>query len=133
MRIIPKVAAIAVGLFALAPAVTAGAAQNACTEGAYVCPIDEIDETGGSDAGGGGAEVDDRPAPASSGGPAKVESGGPANVESGNPVGGPVNAPTGGLPITGGDVLGMATVGAVAIALGGVLVRRSKVAKHRSA
>lgn len=122
MRIISKVAAIAIVLFAAVPAVTAGAAED-CTTASY-CKDVEGNDAGSSDTGGGGAEVDDGPGPANSDGPANVESDGPAA---------PVRAPSGGLPITGGDVLGMATVGAVAIALGGVLVRRSKVAKQRAA
>lgn len=117
MRLISKTAAIALLLFALVPAVTAGAQD--CATDPYCVDSGDVD-SGGSDA-GGGAEVDNGGgAPASSGRPAAAESDAPAS------------APSGGLPITGSDVIGMAVVGAVAIALGAVLVRRSKVSKRQA-
>lgn len=127
MRIISKVAAIALVLFALVPAVTAGA-QNCPT---YPDCVDSNEQDrGGSDA-GGGAEADTGGRPSDA--PAANDSGGSAGGPAAGPAGGPANAPTGALPITGGDVVGMATIGAVAIALGAVLVRRSKVAKQHPA
>lgn len=38
-------------------------------------------------------------------------------------------APSGALPLTGGDIIGMAAIGAVALGLGTVLVRRSRTMK----
>ena len=49
-------------------------------------------------------------------------SGGPAQVE----VPAAQQAPSGGLPLTGSDVVGMTIIGAGAVAIGTVLVRRSK-------
>ncbi|HYD11102.1 MAG TPA: LPXTG cell wall anchor domain-containing protein [Acidimicrobiales bacterium] len=64
------------------------------------------------------------------GGPAGVEvpAGGPAQAEV-SPAGAAAQqAPSGSLPLTGGDVVGMAIIGALAVGLGALLVRRSKKA-----
>lgn len=50
--------------------------------------------------------------------------GAPAQAEV--PAAAAQEAPSGGLPLTGGDVVGMTIIGAGAVAIGTVLVRRSK-------
>jgi LPXTG-motif cell wall-anchored protein len=56
----------------------------------------------------------------------EVPTGAPAQAEVPGPAPAAAQAPSGGLPLTGGDVVGMTVIGAGAIAVGTVLVRRSK-------
>ena len=106
-----KVAAIAL-LLAFAPATAAGA--QTCTDDPAYCESVEND--------GAGADTEVSPS-ADEGvtGGGNAEAG--ANADAGA---GAATAPSGTLPFTGGDVVGIAIIGAAAIGLGALLVRRSK-------
>ena len=85
------------------------------TAGAQQCTADEdycTPETPNGAEVDAGAEVLPEEVVAPTGAPAQAEV--------------PAEAPSGSLPLTGGDVLGMSVIGAGAIAVGTVLVRRSK-------
>jgi hypothetical protein len=124
MKHISKVAALgALGIAVLLPT-SAHAAEGQCTDPASVDYCSPGTPSGGgvlpseSEQGGGG----------SAGGPATAE-----QTPSGVPVGAPAAAettpaaaPSGSLPFTGGDVVGMTIIGAGALGLGTVLVRRTK-------
>lgn len=132
MKIIIKLAAIALLLFGLVPAVSAGA-QATCEQD-YCAPTDnegpgtdEGAEGGSTDNSGGGAEVDAGGAE-DAGGAATPGSG--ANTVGGGAGAGAATAPSGALPITGSDIVGIAALGAVAVALGALLVKRSKAARQ---
>lgn len=145
MRIMSKVAGTAVLLFTLFPAVAAHA-QVDCSRADYCNP--DTPDVGGSDS---GSDVD-TPRGGSAGGPAGGPvSGGTAGTggttgggtdvlgaESEAPTGAvsaesggaaAATAPSGALPITGGDVIGIAAFGAAAVGLGTILVKRSKAAR----
>lgn len=109
VKTILKVAAIALVLLTLIP--TRAATAQDCTTEVYC--------TSAADRDVGSADNGDAETAPNAGTPAA-----PANQS-----GGPVSAPTGALPITGGDVVGMAVIGAVTIALGSALVHRSKHAR----
>lgn len=70
------------------------------------------------------------PAEASQGGGAGADTGAPGSADTGAPASAEApaatTAPSGSLPFTGGDVVGMVIIGAGAVALGSVLVLRSK-------
>jgi len=112
-----KLAAAGVLVVGMTLPLGATASAQACTAGDDYCTPPNVDDNG--------AEVEPGDSEAPTGGPIDVEvpTGGPAQVET-QPQ--PAAAPTGGLPLTGGDVLGMAGIGAGAVAIGTVLVRRSK-------
>lgn len=61
------------------------------------------------------------------------EDGGVLPSEQEKPAVAPSTAPSGELPFTGGDVIGLTIIGAGALGLGTVLVRRSKAAKTAAA
>lgn len=69
-----------------------------------------------SSGGASGPATGELPEEESSQAPAQAEAPAPAATETGG----------GGLPVTGGDVVGLAAFGATAIALGTVLTRRAK-------
>ena len=145
MKIQLKVAASALLVFTLFPAVAAHA-QTDCARADYCNP--DTPDSGGSDEGSSG-----QPGGVIVGGPAGEETsrggaGGAAGEDGAEVLGAESEAPTdadavgaeagaaaatapsGSLPITGGDVVGIAALGAVAVGLGTVLVKRSKAARQ---
>ena len=113
MKIISKLAALGVLLFALFPAVAAGAVD--CASDPYCNPDTPAVDSGGSD-----TDVLPAEAEAEDEGTGAETTGGPAAAET---------APSGSLPFTGTDVAGIAVLGAVAVGVGVVMVRRSKSMK----
>ncbi|HEX4906753.1 MAG TPA: hypothetical protein VFU93_14945 [Acidimicrobiales bacterium] len=158
MRMMSKVAGTAVLLFTLFPAVAANA-QVDCARADYCNPntpdvggsdsgsdVDTDQPRGDSAGGPGGAPVSG--GAAGSGGTTDdgtagnggTTGGGTAvlGAESEAPTGAvsaesggaaAATAPSGALPITGGDVIGIAAFGAAAVGLGTILVKRSKAAR----
>ena len=141
MKIQLKVAASALLVFTLFPALAANA-QTDCARADYCNP--DTPDSGGSDEGSSG-----QPGGVIVGGPAGEETsrggaGGAAGEDGAEVLGaeseaptdadavgaGAATAPSGSLPITGGDVVGIAALGAVAVGLGTVLVKRSKAARQ---
>ena len=107
MSVYRKLAAIGVLAVGLTLPLGSVASAQQCTADEDYCNPDtpEVDA---------GAEVLPEEVVAPTGAPAQAEV--PVAEE----------APSGNLPLTGGDVLGMTVIGAGAIAVGTVLVRRSK-------
>ena len=123
MRIIPKLAASAVLVFALSSAAAVQAKD--CSGDRYCSPdtptnpatdsgTDTDVSPGSAEAPATGTETDGAPA-----GELPISDELPATAE----------APSGSLPITGSDVVGIAAIGAAALGLGTVLVRRSRTMK----
>lgn len=96
------------------------------------------DSSGGDSSGGGGSVLPDSNEDAPTAGDETPPAGAPGGAETddvlseGETVGAPAAAAaetapvSGSLPITGGDVVGLSVIGAAAIGLGSVLVRRSR-------
>lgn len=150
MRITTKALALAALVFAVAFPATAASA--ACDTSPYCNP--DTPNAGGSDSGrtgggdfdttidrsdpegdSGGGSVGDVEGEESTGGAGEVlpessvDSGGePAGVASAG-VETERSAPSGTLPLTGGDVVQLAVIGAGAIGLGALLVRRSRASQ----
>jgi LPXTG-motif cell wall-anchored protein len=130
MRIFSKLAVLGLLLFTLFPAVAAQAQD--CGQDPYCNPDtpDEPDRDANDDnkpddpdASPSDDETDVLPSESEdpSGDSAEVPVGGGAEVE-----GAAQAAPSGSLPITGADVVGIVALGAAALGLGTVLVRRSR-------
>jgi hypothetical protein len=109
MKIIPRlaVAGIAV-LAAYLPLAPAGAQEQSCADPSYCNPIVPTDS--------GGVLGNEQEKPAAGQLPSEA-----ARNDS---------APSGELAFTGGDVLGMTIIGAGALGIGTILVRRTKTAKQ---
>ena len=88
-----------------------GVLDNSTSTTAPTTTIKDDVAGGGQQQGPGGGSV---------GGPGGVNVGGPAAAQTAQP------APGGSLPITGGDVAGLAILGAAAVGAGAVLVRRTR-------
>jgi len=106
-----------------------GVAAADSHDDAYVCVEESAtgDEVECNEVRGGGAESGEGVLDSSEGAPGSAETdatGGAGEGES--PAAAQQTAPSGSLPITGGDVVGMTIIGAGALAVGTVLVRRSR-------
>ena len=129
MRIISRIALVCT-LLIVAFAAPAAASHSCSADSDYCTPhtpnrgrVDSNDgESTGGEAGGAMPDDEERTPPAGN----EVPTGEPGSSEAEEGETLPAGA---GLPITGGDIVGLTVAGAVAIGLGAVAVRSSKRAK----
>jgi 5'-nucleotidase len=129
MKILSKVAALAVLLVGLVlPAVAAGAGA----EQTYPAPpAPDVQSSSDGEVLGEEDVRDDGEAPTGVLGESETNGGAVLGEE--DVAGISDEAPSGSLPLTGGDVVGMAVIGAAAVGIGAVLVRRSRSAQRTAA
>jgi hypothetical protein len=130
MKTTSKIAGI--GALLLASFLPMTAAHAADCNPPYCNP--NVPTTGGSSDSGGvlPSESEKPPVTETAGEPAAVEIEAPAAAETPAPAA-VESAPSGSLPFTGGDVVGLTVIGAGALAIGTVLVRRSRKARLTAA
>jgi hypothetical protein len=107
--------------------------EVACDEDTPRGDTDDNDDESDDDGDVLGGDTEDNPTGGETVGvPGGVEAG-TATVGGGAGAGaGAATAPSGSLPLTGGDVLGLTAMGAAALAVGGAMVRRSRVMRRNA-